>query len=604
MAKTGFLNFFSLGKDINKAKGDDSETTSGLISDFLPELKIDSSDETLIKLQKRWLHEYQEYEDDKLKDKQKMNEKYWLGTQDDDNFLLEDDRTSRHRPQDNLIFEATETFLPQATAKNPEPIVMANETEEGKVLADDVRKVLIDIADKQSLKLKIKTATRHWALAYLGVIKVGWDLVNDDVKLTAVRPQRMILDPSGHVDESGSFTGEYIGYYKNESASSLVKRFPSKSDQITKAVNKEMGTKLSYIEWWADNGEIVFWTLKDLVLDKSRNPNWNYDIEEQTEVIDDLEEVSVEGVIGKNHFKTPQFPFAFLSVFNLGKQPHDETSLIEQNLPNQDIINNRYRQIDKNVADMNGGWIISGPGSGITKEQSTHAITSLRDGFGIWIPTDNTNSIQRVTGIPLSPDVFNQLNDARNELRGIFGVQGSTPQGLAGEQTVRGKIIVAQKDQSRIGGGVGEYIEQMADRIFNLMVQMIYVYYDEEHLVATIGDQNSVEVVSLTKGDMNIDLVVSVKAGSMIPKDPLTVANQAIDLFAAGAIDPVELHKRLDSPNPVKAAEDAIKFQLNPQSVLSPENQVAPPQPPGGAPAPGGGIPEPGADLLASVPLP
>lgn len=602
MSKSGFLNYFSLGNNTNKVSDENKDTATGAISDFIPELKVDSPDNELIELSKKWIKEYRAYEESKVKSKQQENEKYWLGTQDEDNALLDEVIGMTHRPQDNIIFESLETFLPQATSKNPEPVVLGNASEEGKILADNVRRVLIDIADKQCLKLKIKSATRHWSLYYLGAIKVGWDLTEDDITYTTIRPQKLILDPNGHVDESANFTGEYIGIYKSEKAKSLMDKFPSKSNEIKAQVKGNLGTQIQYIEWWADGGEMVFWTLGTTVLDKIKNPNWNYD-ETETEINNLGEEI--ESIApGRNHYKTPQFPLSFLSVFTLGKQPHDETGLIEQNLPNQDIINKTYRQIDKNVEDMNGGWVISGPGSGLSKEQSSLAIESLRTGYGVWIPSENTNSIQKISGTPLPSDVFNHLQDSRNQLRSIFGVQGSTPGGSGQEDTVRGKIIVAQQDMSRIGGGVGEYIEQFADRLFNLTVQMMYVYYDEEHIISVIGLNNTEELVSISKSDLLIDLRVSVKEGSLIPKDPLTLANQAIDLFGAGAIDLVELHRRLDSPNPEKIAADTIQFQMNPQSLLGADQQPQIPTEQGASDI-GAGNPEDiqSSQLLGSVPI-
>ena len=57
-----------------------------------------------------------------------------------------------------------------------------------------------------------------------------------------------------------------------------------------------------------------------------------------------------------------------MEIFNLGTQPVDDTSLIGQNLSNQDLVNKRLRQMDKNIDDMNGGVIVSLERSGMTKE--------------------------------------------------------------------------------------------------------------------------------------------------------------------------------------------------------------------------------------------
>lgn len=579
-----FGGFLTLGKDVNKVQGDDLQQAEGIVSSLLPELTIDTPDKELLKLKKQWTKAW-ERDQGVLHQKQKDVERYWRGRQrdgffdNDDSVGLITDQSGlgfTHAKVDNLIFEALETFLPQATRKNPEPIVTTDETPEGKELADKVRKMLISLSDTLVFKLKLKSVVRNWALYYLGVVKVGWDFIENEITMVVLRPQKFILDPHATITEKGVYTGEYIGEFRQDTAEKLIERFPKKEDFIKRFVDDNLGTKIQYVEWWANNGRILFWTLKDEILNKTLNPHWNY--EDERTVTDEFGVESVESFTPDNHFRTPQIPYTFLSVFNLGKRPYDETSLIEQNLGNQDLITKRYRQIDRNVDGMNGGWAISGEKSGITKEQAASAIRAFREGRGVWIPQGSVqDAVQNITGQGLPADVFNNLQDGRNQLRNIFGVSGSTPEGTKQEQTVRGKIIVAQQDQSRIGGGVSEYLEQFSDRVYNWFVQLMYVYYDEEHIGSVIGKANAMETVRLRNEDLDRQLIVSVKEGSMIPKDPLTQANQAIDLATAGLISPLTLHERLDDPNPKETVKELVEFQVNPQAAIG-EEQTPQPQ--------------------------
>lgn len=559
-----FGGFATLGQDINKVDGKQLQQADGIVSTLTPELTLETKDDALIKLKKQWIKDW-ESPQRRLFEKQKNNNNYWLGRQDDGIFDRNDnlsrggeDDVRSHPKIDNLIFEAVETYLPQATRKNPEPVVFSDDTDEGRELSEKVRKTLIYLSDILQMRLKIKSTVRNWILSYVGITKVGWDFIENEITMITIRPQKMIFDDNATITEKGVYTGEYLGEFRKDTAKKLMERFPDKSQFIKNFVKDELGTQIQYIEWWADNGKILFWTLKDEVLGKVLNPHWNYP--EEIERIGDEGEVITESFTKMNHFKQPQNPYTFLSVFNLGLHPYDETSLVEQNLGNQDKITKRYRQIDRNVDGMNGGWAISGSLSGITKEQSASAIQAFRDGRGVWIPQGNVqNAVARMQGAGLPTDVFNDLQDSRNQLRNIFGVSGSSPEGTKQEQTVRGKIIVAQQDQSRIGGGVSEYIEQFADRIYNQFVQFMYVYYDEEHLASIIGRSNAQETVVLRNSDLNRQLTVSVKEGSMIPKDPLTQANQAIDLASAGMIAPITLHERLDDPNPQETVEELQK---------------------------------------------
>ena len=562
---------FSLGDNINKVQSEDLEQTEGVISDERPDLKVSMSDEELIKLAKRWEKNWLEYYTEKLKERQKRSQTYWEGKGGTDTLNDILNMPSRAK-QDNLIFEALETFLPIATRQNPDPLVVVDDSEEGQQLASDLKKMLVYLADILRAKLKMKQVVRNWALYFVGVQKISWSEKTNNISITVIRPQKMIMDKDAVIDE-GEYKGEFLGEYRKASAKNLINIFPSKKGFIEGLVedsegNKNLGTILQYIEWWTD--EVVFWTLKGEVLDKIKNPNWNWDITtevpkmtvddngEEVEELNEYGEVMVEPKTesGRNHFPHPMKPYTFLSVFNLQQHPHDATSLIEQNIPQQDTIDKRGQQIDANVNNMNGGWVVSREKAGLTKEEASQAVMAIQKGGVVDIPAGAPNeAIVKITGNSLPADVFNERQDARNELRGIFGVTGSTAQGISNEETVRGKIIVKGQDVDRIGGGVVEYIEQFYDQQYNWMIQMMYVHYDEEHYATVIGDEGGTEMVKISKENIDRQVTVSVKEGSLIPKDSLTQRNEAIDLFNAGALDPVTLYKRLEFPNPQESAE-------------------------------------------------
>jgi len=540
--------FLSLGKDINKLRTDDNKEGA---NELLPELKLSMKDDDLIDLAKQWNNKYEKY-NSRIKKRQEKNTKYWKGQQ----YAYSNDN-----PVDNLIFESLETFLPQITRKNPEPLISADNTEEGKKLSEDVRNILIYIADIQKLRLKIKRLVRHWALDLIGCIKVGWSLVENDIVIQVIRPTKLILDPDGII-EGGEYKGEYVGEIKKEKASDLIKRFPDKASIIKKEAKDKMGTDIQYTEWWTNDK--LFWTLKNEVLGKIKNPHWNYG-EDETNV-DEFGNETTEQRAGNNHFAVPKMPYTFLSVFDLGKQPHDETSLIEQNIDMQDLINKRIKQIDKNADDTNGGLIVSG--DFFNKEEASQAGEALRRGKVIYVPSGDVNrAVRREQGPPLPQFIYQSLQDYRGQLRNIFGTSGSTPAGVASENTVRGKIIVREQDLDR-SSMVAEYIEQSIDYLYNLMVQMMYVYYDEEHSASILGKDKGMEYTTLINSDLDKKLRVSVKEGSLIPRDPLTERNEAIDLWGAGAVDPITLYDKLDFPDPQESARRLITWQTAPEQLL------------------------------------
>lgn len=546
--------FFSLGQNTNKLRAYTDEQQEGAILPTLPELELEMSDDELISLKKKWEARW-EANKPKLEQAQLENERYWLGKHWD---LAS---TSERPVVDNLIFECTETLIPIMTRQNPEPVVFSDNTEEGIKLAEDVQKMLVYQADAQRLKTKNKPLVRNWMLSRLGVAKVSWSEIENDIRYDIIRAQKLVLDPDATIEVGGIYTGEAIGEHKEDTASNLVIRFPDKEKEIVEQVDGKMGTKVGFIEWWTD--KILFWTMEETVLAKYRNPHWNYDGEERRMDENGIE--SVEMVRGRNHFPAPAKPYIFLSVFNLGKHPYDDTSLIEQNLSSQDSVNKRKKQINKNADQTNGGIAVNS--KFFSKEQAAAASTAVRTGGVILTPGDPNQAITRLQAPALPDFVYQDLQDTRTVMLGNFGVRGSTPQGTKSEDTVRGKIITKGQDEGRVTG-ITEYLEQFCDRVYNWFVQLMYVYYTEAHAASVVGRDGAREWVTLRATDLNKKLTVSVKEGSLIPQDDLTKANQAVDLATAGLIDPITLFTRLQFPNPVDMAKRVVMYNTNPLSIF------------------------------------
>lgn len=550
-----------LFKDYNKV-GDVKADGSGEAP--REEYESSFSEQDVLRLTKEWKASYSTYNGE-IEPTQKLAYDYWIGKQKTDPLETIDG----HDTVDNLIFEAVETFLPIANKANPDPLVTAGDTPEGIALAKNVKNALVDLADnKWNLKMKLKRGTRHWTLYRLGCWKMTWNTLKNEIDIDVVNPKNLILDKDGMVDDAGFFTGEYIGEKKKVSASRMLEMFPKKEKEIQAFAKGKMATKVEYTEWWY-KGTDIFYTTDTMVLGKFKNPNWNYDGEEKRlDPITNTEE-TLE-IVGKNHLYAPMAPYVFLAVFNTGDKPHDDTSLILQNVPMQDMVNKRFRQIDKNADSQNNGALASG--DSFTKEQAAEAATFLRKGGTVWVPNGDINTAWKRDAAPALPaDVYNQLNDSRTELRNIFGTSGSTPQGLQGQESVRGKIMIQQSDTSRIGGGVTEYIEQCSSSIYNLGVQFMYVYYDEPHYIEGMGENGAAETMMIRNTDFTVDVNVKVKEGSLIPKDPLTERNEAMDLWEGNAIGLPELYTRLDFPDPMASAKQTLLWQQISTGMLPPQ---------------------------------
>ncbi len=588
----GALGLFS---DTNKAQGGIGADNDN--PELIDEYESKLPDVEIVELITRWKRDYSVYYDP-IEKGQKLSFDYWVGKHRDPYNAIRS--TNDTAITDNLIFKAIETFLPVATRANPEPLVTADPSDIGQSLAKDIKVALAHEADVQQLRRKLAKMTRQWMLNRIGVLKVTWNVHTKKIETNVINSKRMVFDRDGYIDERGYFIGEYVGEKKKASANDLMDMFPKRKELINKKCKGKLGTMLEYYEWWY-NGTDLFYSIDDSVLGKYKNPNWNYDQQAMEPNNEGLEEgqppmEAQPFVAGVNHLDEPTAPYRFLAIFNTGEQPHDNTSLILQNLAGQDEVNRRKVQIDRNVEGMNNGMVVSG--TAFTEEQASQAATALRRGVAIRVPNGD---VQKAVMFPQKPalpsDVFESLRDTRSELENIFGTSGLTSEGVKSQETVRGKIMVNQADSSRIGGGITEYIEQVADSIYNLWVQFMYVYYDEEHYVAAAGATSGMELIALKNSNFPLlkTLTVTVKEGSLIPKDPLTQRNEAIDLWSANAIDPLTLYKKLDVPNPQEAANQLILWQMLQKGQIMPQQYLEgfavagqnPGQMPMGMPMPG-----------------
>lgn len=575
-----------------------------------PELKLSMSDEELLDSAKKYKASGQVARKD-MDEKWTQNVDYWKGDAYKHNDWVVDDEDLRH--SENRIFSAVETFLPILNRQAIDPTVQIENREErvsnpaAKEVANKVREELLTLIDEDQAKIEIGKATRFWVLNQLGVIKVFWNKDENRIDLKVVKAKNMIFQDGASIDK-GIYNGEFLGEYMAKTGAELKEMFPKKKAVIDQVTKGKDGTRVKFIEW--STRTITFWELdgQGEILDKIKNPDWNYDTEVET--YDEFGNPIVMDQKGINHFNSPQFKYAFFSVYNLGESVFDDTGLIQQSKKAQDTINDRNRQIYRNVQNQNNSVVFYG----MDETKARTALRELNKGGGVLLTDKNNQGMERVGGNQLAGDVYNELNMNRSSIDSIFATNAITRGETSNETTVRGKIIAKQSDVDRISF-IASYLEQFVDRILNIMVQMMYVYYETTSPSGLHRD----EFQQIGK------LLVSVKDGSLIPKDPLTEANQAVDLASQGMLDILTLYERLDFENPKEIALRTMLYRNDPMMYMQQVLGFQPPMPamppgmpgmeqPGGAPPAGveqGGIseqmmpqvPDQQQDVLNQVPI-
>lgn len=581
---------------VSRSQGSNEEGPKGQQIDYL-DLKMD--DEELLELSTQWTSQYTGYEG-KIRPKQENNARYYIGNQkaNSSSYVYDDAPIAS-----NYIFPAVETFLAAALAKNPDPMVWSDGTPEGEELCDKTSTMLEFHADQLSLRPKLSQMVRQWSMNHLGVLKHGWDKyeVNGkefgDIKLELRPIKNFIFDTKGYVDVDGDFIG-YLGERIKVTARELAELFPDHKVYITLQVDGKMGTECTYTEWWTD--EYTFCTYMNVVLDKMKNPNFNYE----------------KGK--RNHFAKPKKPYTFFSVFTLGTQPHDITGLIEQNIPNQNLITKEVHQLDYNISRNNNSTAFSE--NNFNQQTAKQATQAWIKGHNVLVPP-GVPIQEAIVNFPITPipdSMFKFIENNIQTLQHSFGTEGLSAQNQTENTTARGMILNQERDNSRIGGAINERIEQVAKNVFNWWVQQYHVYYDVKHFASILGMLKAVEYAELSSSMFDRQVMVSVAPDSMKPRDQVTAMNQAQSLWEAGALGLKTFLKLQKISDVQEATEDALTWKLGVAQYiqinfpeLAAKLQGQQPQPPqaggagqptqGEAPATGG---EPGNAALSQIKLP
>jgi hypothetical protein len=577
-----------VGSKINKIPSDGDSFDEGETGERIDSLSLDMSDDELLAMRDDLESQYTGYEAS-LKLRVGANKRYYAGKQLEGTGFYSDFPIAS-----NLQWESAETFYPAALSKNPEPVVYADNSPEGNALADDIKNMLTYHADYLDFRALLTLQTRQWSMNFLGVKKWGWDEDVNEVTCDVRRIQDFIFDVEGYVDPKCHFVGT-LGERITVTAKRLVELFPEHEEYIVNLVDHKMGTVCTYTDWWTD--EMNFVTFKDKILDKKKNIFFNQD--EQ-----DTDEFGMPMTIpGRNHFAKPLKPYTFLSVFTLAEQPHDITGLIEQNIPNQNLITKRTMQIDRNLSQQNN--FVAYSENNFNQETATQAARAGEKGNPILVPSGGpiNDAIVRFPAAGFPQAAFDELENNKMALKSSWGIEGIQAQAPGEDQTARGMILNQQYANDRIGGGIGEAIERVAKADFNWLVQMYFKFYDEPHTAAVLGTLKATEYTVLRSQDITTKLIVTVVSGSMKPQDSVSKMNQSLTLWQEGALDIKTLLTVLDFPDPQNTAAQVWLWRTNPQlygQLNFPDLQalIAQLQPAGLLPQPG----QPGQPAQAGQP--
>jgi len=196
---------------------------------------------------------------------------------------------------DNAIYEAESSIKPIALSRMPDLIVKpGNDTPESKETAKQLSEVIDNDIKRREHRRVLALAFKHLPAYFTGIIKIRWDATkgqDGDYVFEVVHPDNVVFDhtaKSNNVDDM-----DFIAESLQLSVKEAVLRFPKKKDELLRALKIEddknemaMASKIKiwevWFRWWERLEESykpvegVLWKYEKVVLDKMKNPNWDW----------------------------------------------------------------------------------------------------------------------------------------------------------------------------------------------------------------------------------------------------------------------------------------------------------------------------------------
>lgn len=454
----------------------------------------------------------------------------------------------------NEIFTAEQVISAYVTARLPElEVYPAKDTPESRRLAQNIATMMRAHSEEHNLQSILCNVVLSLLNDYVGTIELEWDKncgKFGDVKPSFVSPRNLIVDKRAKQGKNPGF----LSFTLQNTAEELIAKFPKAKDKISNKVQNKLQSVITWRKVWVTSYidskpvESLICYFEDIVLTKNKSPHWIYDEEE-------------EGVTNYLTESTkPVIPFNYI---NDGTHWIDRYGPIDQVISLQQMIDRIGRQIQKGIAHSSPVLVFN------KKALPKPAADQVRGEPWEKILVD-ANDVRTAYGViqanQIPAFVVNEIQRLASSLHEIFG---TPPQlrGESGDQTATQDLMARNQAQGRQDLLV-RAVDRSLDLYFNYLLQMIKVYYTEDHFVSSLGEDGRYDFVTMNREKIEDGVKIRVKAGSTLPMDKSRLEQVALQLAGLGKISLLSLYEFLDVPNPGKHVERVLKEQVDPVTIV------------------------------------
>lgn len=503
-----------------------------------------------------------------LEETDKQNTNFLLGNQHNAAQFVMTQQSGNY--DDNRMIASVRAILSYATGSLAKPEITPSRSDGEYIkMARAIQNALYQHSADEKVDQKTRSAVMNLLVRKRGYMKLRYDPnagMYGDVVTEVCNPEDIIIDRF-----AGFMSNPNIIYHRIRcTVDELIAKFPKKANDIRIAYSikqgrfSQMSRYITYFEAWftyMDQKNIpregVCWFVPEhnLILDKMPNPNWIYtgndEKDKQTNVL--------------TH--APK-PFIWFNYLNMGHSFIDETCLFEQARPQQELLNERLKQFNKNVDFMNGRWIYSKKALG-DEDAARFVNKGSRTLLGV-NAEDVRTAVNVMTPEAMPAQVYESIQDARNEIDGLMGTPSVFKGAQPASQDTLGRDLMVKQQAGMLQDDLVRAVNIGMESYYQIKLQMMRVYYTEDYWFQVKGGDGKFDFVMLNGDQIDSNVKIGVQVDSTLPLDKASIRATSMELWQSGeAIDYETFMRDLGLPDPEIRAERYLRSKIDPIGYLN-----------------------------------
>lgn len=519
---------------------------------------VDQLDDTIFgNIVKRRFNEASAHwdKDQKLKTIREKNNKDYLAKYVEDQLV---DTRYEEVYVDNRQFVSVRTVLPFLTARVTAPEVTPSAGDDIALqFAEDFEKAMQRHLEDQNGRGKVRLAVQDPLRGErVGWVKWRYDAALNDVVFEHIPAEAITVGKRSRLYDEPDF----IRHTQKRTVSDLLSQFPDKEQKILELFGVEKGVP-SQLEREYDINEdwifinidskkqlIVGWSWQNFVFGKVTDPNWNDN--------------------GKNIIKQHMMPFAAINFLNDGSGWIDQTSFMEQAKWSQSNYNKRGQVIAESAKYGGTGVPIFAKDAISQKDVAKVRFSPIQR--VLLNVTDVNKAFTTWQAQSLPQYIIEDQDRLSNSIDNIWAANATLRGQQSDNKTATQDVLNRNQAEGRLADPI-DCIDDFMNRVYLLLAQMMYIYFDEKKFYNYLGDDGKFVslVVSQTEIAKNLGITIAVKAGTSLPIDRAQKRATVIQLLQLNRIGTLAAYKELGIfDDPEKAFKDYLLEMSDPRALL------------------------------------